>query len=246
MMLRISDIDSWKNFFDLIFDSCTVVELKLDQNKCKMTVLDNGHVAFYDAEYSKEFFDVYDVNDLESILVYVEDFYKILKSAHKNDELILESDEETLKITLEHDGSHRVFELPLGDEFGSGVPPLPSIDYDATFDILLDDLKLPCSDLDKIVKTNKFTMMTDNDELSIVSPSDSLTRYCQKIMIDENVSVKSVVDLKYIQQLLKLNKINKEIIFSIGGDVPVRWQIKSPLDDIIITGLIAPIIETEE
>ena len=245
-MLRISDISSWKNFFDLIFDSCTIVELKLDQKKCKMTVLDNGHVAFYDAEYSKDFFDSYQVDDIESILVYVEDFYKILKSAHKDDELVLESDGELLKIMLEHDGSHRVFELPLGDEFGSGVPPLPSIDYDATFDILLEDLKLPCADLDKIVKTNKFTMMTNNDELSIISPADSLTRYCQKIMIDENVSMKSVVDLKYIQQLLKLNKINKNIEFSIGGDVPVKWRIISPFEDVVITGLIAPIIEQEE
>ena len=58
MKLKISDINSWKNFFDLIFDSCSIVELKLDQDKCKMTVLNNGHVAYYDAEYSKEFFDV--------------------------------------------------------------------------------------------------------------------------------------------------------------------------------------------
>lgn len=244
-MLKISDINSWKNFFDLIFDNCTVIELKLDQKKCKMTVLNNSHVAFYDAEYTKDFFDVYDVTDIESVLVYVEDFYKILKSAHKNDVLMLESDEETLKITLEHDGNHRVFELPLGEEYGS-VPPLPSIEYQATFTLTLDDLKLPCSDLDKIIKTNKFTMETESDELSIVSPVDSLTKYKQTINIEKCESTKSVVDLSYIQQLLKLGKIDDVVELSIGRDVPVKWYVESPLEDVKITGLIAPIIETEE
>lgn len=244
-MLKISDINSWKNFFDLIFDSCSVVELKLDQDKCKMRVLNNGNIAFYDAEYKKEFFDVYDVSDSESVLVYVEDFYKILKSAHKNDELVLESDEELLKIILEHDGNRRVFELPLGENYGE-VPPLPSIEYDAEFTVLLDDLKLPCNDLDKIIKTYKFTMETENTMLSIISPVDSLTRYKQTIDINETVSAKTVVDLKYIQQLLKLSKIDKYVEFSIGSDAPVKWMVKSPFDDISITGLIAPIIEKEE
>lgn len=245
MKLKISDINSWKNFFDLIFDSCSIVELKLDQDKCKMTVLNNGHVAYYDAEYSKEFFDVYDVDDVESVLVYVEDFYKILKSAHKNDELVLESDEDTLKITLEHDGNRRLFELPLGEDYGS-VPVPPSLEYDTVFTVLLDDLKLPCNDLDKIIKTNKFTMETESDELSIVSPIDSLTKYKQTIDIDEVLSTRVVVDLSYIQEILKLSKIDKVVEFKMGGNKPLLWSITSPFGDIHLTGLIAPIIENEE
>ena len=111
-MLEISDIDSWKNFFDLIFDSSTIIELKLDQEKCKITLLNNSHVAFYDAEYDREFFDTYEVDGAESILVYVEDFYKILKSASKDDTLILESYDDILKVIFEHDMNRRVFEIP--------------------------------------------------------------------------------------------------------------------------------------
>lgn len=244
-MLEISDIDSWKNFFDLIFDSTTIIELKLDQNECRITVLNNSHIAFYDAVYSKEFFDVYDVDDVESILIFVEDFYKILKSATKNDILTLESDDSYLKIILEHDGNRRLFELPLGDDYNS-VPPLPSIEYDATFEVLLEDLNSPCNDLDKIVKTNKFTMETESDKLKIVSPSDSMTQYQQILDIDEVVSARTIVDLTYMQQLLKLKKINKMVEFKIGDNIPLSWNIVSPMEDIKITGLIAPIIEDEE
>lgn len=244
-MLEISDIDSWKNFFDLIFDSTTIIELKLDQNKCRITVLNNSHIAFYDAAYSKEFFDVYDVDDVESILIFVEDFYKILKSATKNDILTLESDDSYLKIILEHDGNRRLFELPLGHDYNS-VPSLPSMEYDATFEVLLEDLNSPCNDLDKIVKTNKFTMETESDKLKIVSPSDSMTQYQQILDIDEVVSARTIVDLTYMRQLLKLKKINKMVEFKIGDNIPLSWNIVSPMEDIKITGLIAPIIEDEE
>ena len=56
MLLEISDINSWKQFFDLIHDSTTIVELKLDQEKCGMSLLNNSHVCFYTIEYSKYFF----------------------------------------------------------------------------------------------------------------------------------------------------------------------------------------------
>mgnify|MGYP002522507587 CR=1 FL=1 len=79
MLLEIYDIKSWKNFFDLIHDSANIVELKLDQEKCSISLLNNSHVCFYTVEYSKDFFDTYQVDDTESILLFVADFYNIIK-----------------------------------------------------------------------------------------------------------------------------------------------------------------------
>ena len=244
-MLEISDINSWKNFFDMIFDSSTIVELKLDQEKCKITLLNNSHIAFYDVEYTKDFFDVFDVDGVESVLIYVEDFYKILKSVKKDDVLILESDENTLKVIFEHDGNRRLFELPQGEDY-SDVPPLPSIEYEGTFILSIKDLEAPVNDLDSIIKTNKFTMITDSDELKIISPTESMTQYLQVINIDNTISNKVIVDLNYVKQLLKLKKISDIVEFSIGENKPLKWKVVSPFEDIKLTGLIAPIIEEEE
>lgn len=244
-LLEIYNINSWKNFFDLIFDSSTIIELKLDQEKCKISLLNNSHVAFYDAEYSKEFFDTYEVDDVESILVYVEDFYKILKSAGKDDILVLESFDDTLKIIFEHDMNRRVFEIPLGEDYNTS-PPLPDIGYNGSCTVLLKELEKPCTDLDKIIKTNKFTCKVHDGHIHITSPTDSLTQYEQIFDTDGDFTGQVIVDVAYMQQVLKLSKIDKVVELYLGDGVPLKWKVESPMGDVSITGLIAPIIEQEE
>ena len=46
MMLRISDINSWKNFFDLIFDSCTVVDYATDSGELNAIIGARVSAAF--------------------------------------------------------------------------------------------------------------------------------------------------------------------------------------------------------
>lgn len=245
MYLVISDIDAWKNFFDIIYDNSNIIELKLDQDKCKISLLNNSHIAFYDIEYSKEFFDSYQVNEIESVLIFVEDFYKILKSSNKGDVMSLSTDEAHLIVSFENKSNRRVFEIPLGEDYGSSPVP-PSIDYDGSISVLLNDLKAPVHDLDKIVKTDRFKMIVDDGILKIISPSDSMTQYKHEIDVESNVTGNVIVNTEYISQLLKLNKIDKTVTLKIGNGIPLSWNISSPFEDVKVSGLIAPIIEEED
>ena len=245
MLLKIYDIDSWKNFFDLIHDSTTVVELKLDQDKCSMSLLNNSHVCFYMAEYTREFFDEYQVDGVESVLLFVADFYNIIKTSNKNDTLEISSDEANLKIILEHDLNRRVFEIPLADDYGESPAP-PNVPVNVTFDVDLKDLKQPCIDLDKIIKTDRFKMIVDDDNLSIISPSDSMTQYKQEIYIENEGSASSIVNLNYILDLQKLSKISGYVRFGVGNDMPLIWNITSPDECVKVEGLIAPIYEEDD
>lgn len=245
MELVLYDIEPFKAFFDLIYNSANEVEIKLSNDTLSMQLLNKSHVCFYGAEYRKDFFDTYNADENESLIVYVEDVYNILKSAHKNDVLTMESNENYLVCTFEHDFNRRVFELPLSDiEYSSPVPP--SIPYDDGFFLQLNDLKQPINDLDKICKTDRFKMVTKDNELHILSPLDSQTRYDQTLMIDSDISVSVTINKDYVQEILKLSKINKEVEFKIGSDTPVTYTITSPMEDVKITGLIAPVIEQED
>lgn len=245
MLLEIDDIDSWKNFFDLIHDSTTIVELKLTQEKCGMSLLNNSHVCFYTIEYARDFFTEYQVDGVESIYIFVNDFYNILKSANSKDKLELTTSGAFLKIVLEHDMNRRVFEIPLAEDYGDSPSP-PSIDYNGSFRVSLNDLKQPCVDLDKIIRTDRFKMEVGNGELIITSPNDSMTKYAQHITVDTSISAESIVNLTYILDLQKLKKINNEVIFSMGKDLPLTWNIISPDEFVKVSGLIAPIIEDNE
>lgn len=245
MLLQIIDIDSWKAFFDLIHDSATIVELQLDHEKATMSLLNNSHVCFYSVEYSKEFFDEYQVEELESILIFVADFYNIIKTASKNDILELSSNDYSLKIVLEHDENRRVFEIPLAEDYGESPTP-PSIPFSVEFELLIKDLKQPCTDLDKIVKTDRFKMIASDDTLCIVNPKDSMTKYTQSIGIVNVGSASSTVNLHYVDELQKLNKISDYVTFQMGNDVPLTWSVVSVDECVKVNGLIAPILEDSD
>lgn len=245
MLLKIYDIDSWKNFFDLIYDNATIVELKLDQEKCSISLLNNSHVCFYNIEYNRDFFEEYVIDENESVLLFVADFYNIIKTANKNDTLELSSDESTLTIILEHDLNRRVFEIPLADDYGDNPTP-PDLPVDISFEVDLKELKQPCIDLDKIIKTDKFKMKIDDEVLSVVSPNDSMTQYKQEIIVDNEGHASTIVNLNYILELQKLSKINTLVKFGVSDNMPLTWNITSVDEDVKAKGLIAPILEEED
>ena len=244
MLLEIYDIDCWKSFFDLIHDSASVVELKLDQEKCGMSLLNNSHVCFYTIEYGKDFFDEYNVDGAESVLLFVADFYNILKTVKNGDRLELSTTESDLKIVVEHDDNRRVFEIPLAEDYGDSPTP-PTIDSIVEFEILLRDLKQPCTDLDKIVKTDRFKMVASDEVLEIVSPDDAMTKYNQRIIIDNTGRATSTVNLGYMDDLQKLSKISNIVKLGLGDNLPLVWSMKTVDELVEVKGLIAPIIEDE-
>lgn len=245
MLLEVYDITPLRNFFDVVYNTTDIVEMKLDASKLSISLLNKSHVAFYSLEIQKDFFGDYEVTDGESVLIFVEDFYKILKSAHKDDILYLESNDSYLVCKFEHDGSRRVFELPLADDESSSATP-PSIDYDGIFDVSIDDLKQPCNDLDKIVKTDKFKIITNNQLMSVVAPADSMTQYNQIIRINDDCQCNVTVNTSYVQDILKLSKISKVVTLYMGDNLPLSWNIESPDKYVKVSGLIAPIIEQED
>ena len=243
MLLEISDIEPIKNFFDVIYDSASEIEMKLDHEKLTINLLNNSHVAFYNFEISKEFFITYDA-EVESVLIFVEDFYKILKSSSKDDMLTLESNENYLICKFENGGNRRVFELPLADNsYETPIPP--KIEYTGKFNVSLNELKQSVNDLDKIVKTHKFTIHTQEQQMFITAPTDSMTKYSQTIDIDSDDICNVIVDIKYVQDLLKLSKINKNVTLHMGNGLPLSWTIQSSDELVKVSGLIAPIIEEE-
>lgn len=221
-----------------------MVELKLDQMKCGMSLLNNSHVCFYTVEYHKDFFDDYQIDGAESILIFVNDFYSIIKTATSKDTLTISDEMSSLKIVLEHDTNRRVFEIPLAEDYGDSPVP-PSIEYQGEFTVKLQDLKQPCVDLDKIIKTDRFKMKVGDGKLSIISPNDSMTKYAQYIDVDTTLNAESVVNLNYILDLQKLKKIGDTVLFKIGTDLPLTWNVTSPDEFVKVSGLIAPILEEE-
>lgn len=245
MLLEIYDIYSFKVFFDVVYDTVSTIEFKLDPEKLKISLLNKAHTVFYDVEYAKEFFGDYVVDDVESVMIIADDLFKILKSASKKDTLIMQSNEDYLICKFESEnGNHRIFELPLAlDEYNSPTPPKIECEY--SFPILLDDLKKSSFDLDKIVGSKNMRFKLQGSELNVLAGSDAMTNYVHTLEVEEDGNAEVTVSLDYINELLKFDKLTKVVELKIGDNIPLQYHITTPDELIRVDGLIAPIMSED-
>ena len=245
MYVLINDIRPLTDFIDLVYDSTKNIKLIFDDNGLRINLLNDGHITFYGAEYSKSFFDDYQVTDPIELLFDSKDIQQILKSSKNNEDLMMEWDNEsTVKFIFESDTNRRVFEVGLIDELYDAPVP-PSIDYDYSFLMEWENLKQCCNDLG-ISGTDRFIISLNNDGIFVNSPSSSMTQYNNRVSEESfDKSVRSIVNTNYIGGLDKLKK-HGDLILSVGDNIPVSWSIEDRLGEFKYSGLIAPIFEEDD
>lgn len=245
MILGVDNIDEFKVFFDVIHEDTGDIEFQVSKDKILCSVLNKSHTNFFEVEFDEDFFSVFDVDDMDRFSVSVDDLYKLLKSLKKTDNLTLEVDESYLIAVVESEnGNRRVFEYTLQDILNS-TPSFPSINFDTEFSVDTSDLKQSVTDL-KLIGTDKYKMVVSGDSLFISSSNDALTKYSHEIYISPEIPTKaivSVINVDYIEKMLKFNKVNKVVEIKFGDGKPLSYFFKGV--GVEIRGLIANLIEED-
>lgn len=250
MQIVIDNIEQFKTFFDVIYDmSSDLVELQLFPDRMVCAMLDKTKTRFFHVEYKEDFFDEYIIDDVGSVVVFVDDFVKLLKSSNKKDTLILEVNDPYLTAKIVTDkGNSRVFEFVLPSDVVQSPTP-PHIDLVAEFECDVGDLKQSVKDIE-LIGSDLFTFVCDGKLLTVMTDRDIATKYANTIDVDylkemdETVSASFTSD--YVKQFLKFEKINKTVKLKIGQDMPVFYTFTDELMGVSINGMIAPRISSED
>lgn len=236
MIIGVNNIDVFKIFFDVIYEDAETIEFKCSPNDIRISLLDKSHVCFYEATFDNTFFDLFDVDGVESILLYTDDLVKILKTANKKDYLTLSSDESRVVAKFEREGNSRVFELVQSADFMDSPVP-PTIDCPCEISVSFDSLIQSLKDLD-IMKTGTIHMVCNGENLLISSETDASMKYQNSISGEITGAANAHYTINFIKKLLKFKGINNEITLKYGDDMPLSWTVAG--DGITINGLIAP------
>ena len=238
------EVDPFKDFINLIYDSTDSIKLVFTDSGLKINLLNNSHVCFYNVEFKKEYFDLYEINEVEEYVFDSKDLFMVLKSASKGDILTIKCEDNSNAIFLfENEDKRRQFSIGVIDElYDSPVPP--AIDYELDFILDWSDLKQCCTDLDKIVGTDRFKLTAKDDGLFVSNVVGTMKDYSNQLNT-ENYSKEysTVVNLSYISELSKLSK-NGELVLHMGDSIPLSWEIDGY--DVRYSGLIAPIMQEDE
>lgn len=251
MKLEINNIEQFKNFFDVVYDASNeIVELKFFIDRMTCAVLDRARTRFFYVEYESKFFSLYDVGEVSSVCVFIEDIYKLLKLANKTDTLILEFSNDAMAAQLISDGNKRIFEFGLPLDFVES-PNFPQASLKANIELTTKELKQSVKDI-SLVGTDIFQFVISKDNITLMSDSSlstsefSSVKYAQVIEVptdvDETLTVRFNVD--YIAQMLKFDKIGKEISLELD-ERALFYKIEDEIMGVSVRGMVAPRIVEE-
>lgn len=249
MNIVVDNIEQFKAFFDVVYDmSSELLELQLKVDRMVCTVLDKTKTRFFHVEYDSKFFDVYSVDDDESVVIFIEDLYKLLKSCNKTDTLYLESNDPYLIAKVVSDkGNSRVFEFVLPTDFIESPVP-PHADFPSVFEVDVSDLSQSVKDI-ALIGSDLYVFNVVNGELNITTDKDIATKYANCIVVDDfeksEYDVSSAFTLDYVKQMLKFNKISKKVKIKLGNDLPIFYSYNDDVMGVRVSGMIAPRISEE-
>ena len=248
MNIVIDNIEQFKAFFNVIYDmSSELVELQLYVDRMVCTMLDKTKTRFFHCEYDAKFFDVYSVEDMDSVVIFIEDLYNLLKSCNKTDVLHLEVNESYLIGKIESpNGNSRVFEFVLPMDFVDSPVP-PHAEFPTVFKVGVGELKQSAKDI-SLIGSDLFIFRADEDALNILTDGNIATKYSNRVMVEfekpinTNVekSVTSGFTLEYVSQMLKFDKVSKTVKIKLGQDLPIFYTFEDEVMGVRVSGMIAP------
>lgn len=246
-MIVIDNIEQFKVFFDVVYDmSSEILELQLFPERLVCAILDRSRSRFFHVEYDIDFFENYDVTEFQSIVVYVDDLYKLLKSTNKTDVLMLEVNDPYLVAKIvSKNGNSRVFEFVLPSDFVDSPTP-PHADFPSEFEVDVGGLKQSVKDIN-LIGSDLFTFVVNDDKLTAKTDESVVTNYASEMEINpfRKAEVSSSFTLDYIAQMLKFEKINKTVKIKMGQDLPVFYTFEDDIMGVRVDGMIAPRISED-
>ena len=247
MLLEIDNFEQFKVFFDVIYEITDLIELQLFKTHMVCSILDKAHTRFMTVTFKSDFFAVYEIDDAESVTLFAEDLHKIIKSATKIDNVILQTNDNYLICKFEsNNGNSRVFEFVLPADYIESPQP-PSLSLPITFNLNMNDLKQGIKDL-KIVGSSVLQFNISENLVSLSAGVETTAKYSSNIPaeVDCDHSAVSRFTIEYIEQLLKFEKVSKTAKFSVDSDMPLLYTFEDEVMGIEVKGLIAPRIEVDD
>lgn len=241
--LCLNPVKLLKSIFEPISMIVDEVQIQTDSEGLRLNALDKSHISFISLNMMTSYFDEYVCEAPQKINIDTNELMKILKRGKNDDTLIMTLEENNLIITF-NGTAKRTFKLRLIDlEYDNPTPP--SINYDANIEAPLNFLKDSCSDIS--IFSDKISFTCDEDYLHITGVGDfgdAEIKYVHGEKITE--TTKSIFTLTKVKDMLRCDQVSEFVRLGLGTNKPLSLSFVSLSEEVKLSFLLAPRIETEE
>lgn len=240
MIVKIDKPALLSDAIGIISEIVTEVRIKLLEDGMSIVAVDPANVAMIMFKLPKESFSQYEIGK-EVWGVNLADLKQILKRASKSSSMIIEQEENKLKISI-FDKVKRVFNMSL-IEVESEEKEEPDLNFSCKVEMDSDSFSQAVEDCN--VVADACGLVAGND-FFIVEGSGSLNSARAEFSGDE-VSIsgmgKSRYSLEYLMKFIKAKKISNKVKIGFSEDYPLRLDFAG--EKMGIGFVLAPRVETD-
>lgn len=246
MKLVLAEPRLLKESISIISDLVNEVTFKLDSDKIEIVAMDPANVAMIMFKILSSAFVEYDVKEKKEIAVNLDKLNQVLKRAKPSDTIIIELEENKLKITLRGE-STRTFNLSLID-MDESEQKIPELKFSAKVGVPSAVLAEAIEDMDIVAES--VAMTVDPDKFTIQSEGrfnaakvEVLTDEETNIEVKED-NVSSKYSIEYLKKIVKGAKLADTVSLSFGKEYPLKADYKV-MDRLMLSFILAPRVDND-
>ncbi len=245
MRLTLAEPKYLKESIAIISDLVTETQFRITSDSIEVIAMDPANVAMVVFKLLSSTFVEYDVKEDTVLSINLASFKQVLRRVKPQDQLILEDEENKLKITLKGT-STRTFHLPL-IEAEVKEQKVPELKFAATVTTDASILNDAIEDVDIIgesvtfmVEEKKMTISSSGDlsKAIVEIPSDDAT----KIIAEEKQ--KSKYSIEYLKKMIAGGKLADKAVAKFGNDYPLRLEY-TVLNKMQLAFILAPRVDND-
>jgi len=245
MKLVLAEPKFLRDSVSIISELVNEATFKITTNGMELIAMDPANVAMVIFKLLSSAFQEFKVEEEIDLSINLSNFKQILKRAKPSDVLILEIDENKLKLTFEGKNK-RTFYLPIMDVDGNDqkVPDLSFPIHVTTQTQILDeaiaDVDVVAESVAFIIKGNKLIIQAEGDlsKAKIEIDADDSTK------IDAEKDARAKYSIEYLKKMIAASKISNDVTIEFNENYPLKLAYTT-MDKVLLSFILAPRVEND-
>ncbi len=250
MLLRLDEPKLFSDIIAIISELVLEARIKVNKEGLSIIAIDPANVALVSFKLPAEAFSQIEVDE-EVLGISLDNLKSVLKRCSPGSSLILQTEENTLKIQIQ-DKIKREFRLSL-IEVETEEKTMPNLEFLSRVEIpgrdlaeSIEDCSIVADACTFITLENQFTIEAKGSLNSAKSDfsSDEVRIEAQLGEGGAGKEIKSRYSLDYLQKFIKATRITEKAIINFSTDYPLKLEFKTPRME--LSFVLAPRVETED
>lgn len=215
-------IDSLKFVSELVTDIC----IKIDRELVNISCLDNAKTMFFKIDFSKDYFNEYEVNMPESLYLSGNQLYEVLNQINNNPLEIISDYNYVTIISYSSKGSYKKYQITQINDYLSDDVPIPAYNSQYLAEINFKEFLSYLKDSTSFSKEVKLSF--EQDKL-LIEPVSEFTQYTSVMKLNEVVCNDKLTSKFSLEKLMTLKAFNDLVYIKIGldNDRPCTFQLET-------------------